>query len=198
MDWPATPIEHRRRLPGYRFRKHGFFSTQRRKRVPRFLCLTCRATFSRQTFAVSYYCKRPELLQHVAAGLVAGSALRQLARSLECAPNTVARIAARLGRHTMLLHARCLEQLEGKLSEPVGSRSWFVYGLDPAPHGRGGQRSESQARRLRSRPRRATRGRFVGSTDRAQLPEPWPELYRRDWTTPLLDSNARHRLRRAF
>jgi hypothetical protein len=33
---------------------------------------------------------------------------------------------------------------------------------------------------------------------RAQLPEPWPELYRRDWTTPLLDSNARHRLRRAF
>ncbi len=34
--------------------------------------------------------------------------------------------------------------------------------------------------------------------NRTRLPEPWPELYRRDWTTPLLPSNARHRLLRAF
>jgi len=205
MHWPLTAVEylsnfqplfcpwrncaqHRRNSSGYRFRRHGFFSTLRRRRVPRFLCLTCRRTFSRQTFSVSYYRKRPELLRAVAAGLVAGSALRQLARSLECCVSTIANISARLGRHTMLLHARALKQLRGKVGEPlvldhfetfeftqdypfgvataVGAYSWFVYGLDPAPHARSGSRSPLQERRLRSRPHRATRGRYLGSTCR--------------------------------
>ena len=205
MHWPSTPTEHlssfrppfcprrdctehHRRTPGYRFRKHASYSTKRRRGIPRFLCLTCRRTFSRQAFAVSYYSKRPELLRPVAAGLVAGSALRQIARSLSCAPNTVARISARLGRHAMLLHAHTLTQLQGRLEEPiafdhfetfeftqdypfgvatpVGAESWFVYALDPAPHGRGGRVSPAQKSRLRSRPKRATRGRHEGSTRR--------------------------------
>lgn len=206
MHWPSTPVEYRscfqppfcpwrdcaehaRREPGYRFRRHGHFATQQRRRIPRFRCLTCRRTFSRQTFAVSYYCKRPELLGKVAAGLVAGSAFRQLARSLECGPTTVARISARLGRHAMLLHAKSLEALRDRLTEPivfdhfetfeftqdlpfgigtsVGSESWFVYGLDPAPHGRAGRLSAARKRRLRSRPKRALHGRYRGSTRRA-------------------------------
>ena len=205
MDWPETPVEyrsafqptfcprpscseHRRTRPGYRCSKDGGYSTKRRKRVQRFICSTCGEGFSTQTFSATYYCKRPELLRPVAAGLVAGSALRQIARSEECSPNTVARMAARLGRHAMLLHALCLEQLQAKVSEPlvfdhletfeftqdypvgigtaVGSESWFVYGLDPAPHGRGGRRSEVQEKRLRSRPKRALRGRYAGSTRR--------------------------------
>lgn len=205
MHWPVTPTEHlskfqpsfcpwrrcpehRRRLAGYRFYRHGFFSTKTRRRIPRFRCLTCERTFSRQTFCVSYYRKRPWLLGPVAAGIVAGSALRQLARSLECSPNTVARISAHLGRHAMLLQASALGELRGRITEPinldhfetfeftqdypfgvatpVGMRSWFVYGVDPAPHGRGGRRSESQARRLRGRPRRATHGRYGGSATR--------------------------------
>jgi len=175
-------------MPGYRFRRHGFYSTKRRRRIPRFRCLTCKRTFSRQTFSVSYYRKRPELMRGVAAGIVAGSALRQIARTLECAPNSVARISAHLGRHAMLLHAHVLSHLEGRLDEPVvfdhfetyecthdypfgvatavGSRSWFVYGLDPAPHARVGRRSPAQERRLRSRPKRAGRGRYHGSTRR--------------------------------
>jgi transposase-like protein len=205
MNWPATPVEywsdfpptfcpwrdcpeHRRGVPGYRFWRHGSYSTDRRRRIPRFLCLRCRKTFSRQTFSLTYYRKRPELLRHVAAGLVGGSALRQIARTLDCAPNTVARISARLGRHAMLLHARSLRELRGKLKEavaldhfetfeftqdypfgvatPVGARSWFVYGLDPAPHRRAGKRSPAQSRRLRSRPGRALHGRYLGSTER--------------------------------
>jgi len=205
MKWPTTPIEylsdfqprhcpwrecaeHRRRGPGFRFRRHGFYSTDRRRRIPRFLCSTCRRTFSRQTFSVSYYRKRPGLLHRVAAGLVAGSALRQIARSLDCAPNTVARISAHLGRHAMLLHARALDDLRGCLDEPVvfdhfetfefsqdcpfgvgtavGARSWFVYGLDPAPHRRSGRRSAAQQRRLRSRPSRALHGGLEASTRR--------------------------------
>jgi len=342
MDWPNTPVEYRsdfqppfcprracpehlRRRPGYRYRHEGFYSTKRRRRIPRYRCLCCRKSFSRQTFSVSYYSKRPELLRPVAAGLVAGSALRQIARSVDCSPNTVARISARLGRHALLLHARCLEQLRGRTDEvvvfdhfesfeltqdypfgvatAVGARSWFLYGLDPAPHGRAGRRSAAQQRRLQSRPRRRMRGRYAGSTrrlldqllqlprsdeplrlrcdshpdyqrairghperhriqvhhypnplrgpkgsprslraivrdcamfpvdllhkilrhslahyrretiaftrrinaamerlfyDRIELPEPWPMLYRREWTTPLLPANARHDLRRAF
>ena len=205
MRWPSTPVEHlggfqpafcprrgcpehRRITPGYRFRRHGTYSSRRRSRVPRFLCLTCRHTFSRQTFAVSYYRKRPELMRPVAAGLVAGSAHRQIARSLRCAPSTVTRLAARLGRHAILLLAYALTELGGRVAEPfvldhfetfeftqdypfgvatpVGAHSWFVYGLDPAPHVRTGHRSVHQQRRLESRPRRAARGGYQGSTRR--------------------------------
>jgi len=185
--WPTCP-EHRRREPGYRCWRHGSFDTARRRNVPRFLCCRCRRSFSRQTFSTSYYKKRPELLRPIAAGLVAGSALRQLARSLRCAPNTVAGVAAHLGRHAMLLHQRTLDRLAGRLGEPiafdhfeafeysqdfpfgvataVGADSWFVYALDPAPHRRSGRRSPAQARRLRARPERALRGGYLASTQR--------------------------------
>jgi transposase-like protein len=204
MDWPRTPVErvklfrppfcpwqncfeHRRQDRGYRFRRHGFYDTFRRT-VPRFLCLRCRRTFSRQTFSTSYYLKRPELLLPTAAALQASSALRQIARSLSCAPSTPTRLAARLGRHAMLLHGRALAHLRGRLSEPivldhfetfeftqdcpfgvataVGARSWFVYGLDPAPHARTGRRTPLQVRRLASRPRRELRGGYRSSTRR--------------------------------
>jgi len=156
--------------------------------VPRFLCLTCRRTFSRQTFSTSYYLKRPELLLPLAAALQAGGALRQIARTLLCAHSTTARLAARLGRHAMLLQARALEALRGRLAEPVvlahfetfefsqdlpfgiatpvGSRSWFVYGLDPAPHARTGRRTEAQIRRMRGLPHRRAFGGYRGSTTR--------------------------------
>ena len=106
--------------------------------------------------------KRPELLGPVAAGLVAGSAHRQIARSLGCAPSTVTRLSARIGRHALLLQALALRQL-GPIKEsivldhfetfvfsqqdrlgiatPVGQHSWFSYGLDPAPHRRAGRRA---------------------------------------------------------
>ncbi len=206
MDWPQTPTEylskfqppfcpwrecseHRRVLPGYGFQRHGYFSTGRRWKIPRFRCKTCKRTYSRQTFSVSYYRKRPELLLPIAAGLVAGSALRQIARSVDCAPNTAARMAAHLGRHSMLLHAESLACLRGRVKEPfgfdhfetfeftqdypfgigtsVGVDTWFTYTFDPAPHGRGGTRTPAQARRLRGRPKRPMHGCYEGSTSRA-------------------------------
>jgi len=205
MHWPKIPVErlrffsprfcpwlecpeHTRRTPGYRFRQHGSYATRRRSAVPRFLCCTCRRTFSRQSFAVSYYLKRPELLVPVAAGLQAGSAHRQLARTLGCAHSTVTRLSARLGRHAMLLSAHSLQHLEGHLAEPVvldhfetfeftqdfpfgvatpvGRDSWFVYGLDPAPHLRTGKRSTTQQARLERRPRRILHGGYESSSIR--------------------------------
>jgi hypothetical protein len=205
MDWPGTPVEHlsgfqphfcprrgcpehTRKSPGYRFERLGFYVTSRRWRIPRFRCLACRGSFSRQTFAVSYYSKRPELLVPVAAGLVAGSAHRQIARSTGCAPSTVTRMAARLGRHAILLLARARSEMLGWVDEPlvldhfetlestqdypfgvatlVGARSWFVYDLDPAPHGRSGKISQEQRERLAGRPRRTTHGGYFGSSRR--------------------------------
>jgi hypothetical protein len=114
--------------------------------------------------------KRPELAPAIAAGLLAGSAHRQIARSLGCAPSTVTRLAARLGRHALLLLAHSLERVERieepvvyddfesfffcqefavGMGTPVGQVSWFIYGLDYAPHRRGGRRSP--ARRARRR-----------------------------------------------
>ena len=98
--------EHRRTRPGYRYRVHTAYATARGRRIPRFLCLTCRKTFSQRAFSAFYYLKRPELLLPVAAFLNAGAGHRQIARSLGCAHSTVNRLSARLGRHALLLQAR--------------------------------------------------------------------------------------------
>ena len=132
-------------------------------RIPRFLCNACKRTCSRQTFSTTYYLKRRELLVAVAAGLAACSAHRQIARSMHCSKTSVTRMAERLGRHAILFHARCLESL-GEISEPVvhdhfeafirrhdhalgigtavGSNSWFVSDVDPAPHRGSGRRPD--------------------------------------------------------
>jgi len=52
------------------------------------------------------------------------------------------------------------------VATPVGRDSWFVYGLDPAPHLRTGQRSALQHARLARRPRRALRGGYLASSAR--------------------------------
>lgn len=200
MQWPDRPVEQQpgrfrpphcpwrdcpehTRLHGdyVGFRRYGSYVRQcDGRRVPRFLCARCGRTFSLQTFSCTYYLKRPELLSRIAAGLNAGSALRQLARTLGCGPSTATRLSARLGRHALLLQVAALETLSG-VPEPVvldhfetfafsqndplgiatlvGQSSWFVYGLDPAPHRRSGtitpfQRKRLERRRGPSHPRR--------------------------------------------
>ena len=203
---PCPPIEGRRpdrfrpphcprrECPAHRFRagyrcsKAGYYQRQcdPLRKIPRYLCSSCRKTFSRQAFAATYYLKRPELLPPVAAGLVAGSAHRQIARSLGCAPSTVTRLSARLGRNALLLQAEALQELT-PFDEPivfdhfetfaysqedrlgigtaVGQRSWFVYSFDPAPHRRAGRRGAR--RRAPRRPLLAPQpGSVVRSTSR--------------------------------
>ena len=186
MDWPSTTIEsveHDRFTPSFcprpgcsqhRVAPASFLyrrlraTYQRRcdgRVVPRFVCGTCRRGFSQQSFAVSYYLKRPELTVPIARGVVNGSAHRQIARVVGCAPSTVTKRIARLGRHAQLLHQLCVAALPG-LDEPlnyddfetftgsqyhpcgvgtsVGHHSWFLYGLGFAPHRRGGRLSPAQ------------------------------------------------------
>ena len=181
MRWPHTPVQLVRpsrflppfcpwpTCPAHRARGRGFhrFGSYRTKtsprRIPRFRCLDCKHTCSRQTFSTTYYLKRPELLVPVASGLAACSCHRQIARSSHCAKTSVTRLAERLGRHAILFHARCRAQVPA-LTEPVvhdhfevfvgrqdhalgvgtavGATSRFVYDLDPAPHRGPGRRPD--------------------------------------------------------
>jgi hypothetical protein len=87
---------------------------------------------------------------------------------MRCAKTSVTRLAERLGRHAILFHSRCLDHIEA-IGEPivhdhfetfigrqdralgigtaVGSQSWFVYDVDPAPHRGSGRRPDRKARR---------------------------------------------------
>jgi transposase-like protein len=94
---------HNPLLPGWRFHHRGSFrSNCHPKPIPRALCLHCRRSFSAQTFASSYWLKKPQLLPQIATLTVAGCANRQIARTLACAPATVDSQLARLGRHCLL------------------------------------------------------------------------------------------------
>ena len=208
VDWPRTPVE---RTPAKRFkppfcpwRECGShqratfravrFGTYRRKfdrrTIPRFRCKACGRTFSLQTFACTYYLKKPKLLTQVAAGLVACDAARQTARSLGCSHTTVVHQANRIGRHALLLNALAMEML-GPISESlvfdhaetfqycqempvgigtaVGSESLFTYALDPTPHRLGGAMTPGRAKRLKALKKRCGElpaGSYRKSTER--------------------------------
>jgi hypothetical protein len=152
--------------------------------VRRYYCRVGKHGFSKQAFSVTYYLKRPELTVPIFAGLQAGSGHRQLARSLGCAPSTVTRQSARLGRHALLLTALALSELDAVderlvidhfesfvrtqdypvgVATVVGNQSWFIYGLDPAPHKRTGKRSRFQEAKRKARTPQSGQGGYTGS-----------------------------------
>jgi len=171
---------------GYRPTRRGSYrrACDPQRRIPRFRCPTCRRTFSMQSFATSYYLKRPELLHPIAGMLVAGSAHRQIARHIGCAPATVTRLSVRLGRHARLLQGHAMAQLT-QIEEPVvfdhfetfvrsqqerlgigtavGQESWFVYALDGARY-LGPRRRSRRKRSLKRAPKKASVGAVVVSS----------------------------------
>jgi transposase-like protein len=205
VQWPIQPVEIQRRFAPpfcphracfqhrqtdprrFAYKRHGSYVRGDGRRVPRYLCCTCNRSFSKQSFATSYFLKRPELLVPVAKALVNGSAHRQIARMVGCAPATVTRLSARLGRHAQLLQVMALlhlssdtedtildhtETFEGTQDQPiaigtlVGRDSWFVYGIDANTHRRSGRRSRFQQERLLRRAYRDPLGGFEGSAGR--------------------------------
>lgn len=205
MHWPIQPVQIQRHFAPpfcprqdcpqhlltsprrFAYRLFGSYRRSDGRRVPRYRCGVCGRTFSKQSFAATYYLKRPELLVPVASGLVNGSAHRQIARVVGCAPSTVTRLSARLGRHALLLHVLALgglgedteelvldhvEAFEGSQDAPiavatlVGATSWFCYGIEGSTHERTGRRSAPQEARRAARPRRDPRGGYEGSAAR--------------------------------
>lgn len=102
---------------GWRYKRIGYHWSQcQQKRIPRFLCLCCRRSFSTQTFATSYWLKRPDVLPQLVTKTVGCMANRQIARDLGVAPSTVDGQLARLGRHCLLYHT-----LQMRDAKPVSS-----------------------------------------------------------------------------
>ncbi len=127
---PACPF-HLRDRQRWRFEKIGFFERQSPPyQVQRYRCLSCRRSFSDQTFRATYWMRRADLLAAVLGRLQSCSGFRQMARELRVSPTSIAGVVARLGRHCLLFH----EQLrpKGALGEELSadgfeSFEWSQY-----------------------------------------------------------------------
>ncbi len=96
---------HMQLASGWRFKRIGTFGRQvAPHRIQRFLCLHCRRSFSTQTFATTYWLKRPDVLPDLLTKTTGCMANRQIARDLHVSPSTVDHQLARLGRHCLLYH----------------------------------------------------------------------------------------------
>ena len=154
----------------WRFKRKGFYERQCGPcRIQRYVCRSCRRNFSTQTFATTYWLKRPRLLAPLFDRLVECSALRQIARGLGVTHSTLQRQSERLGRHCLLV----LDALgpRGAPTEPLvldGFRtfehsqywpfdlnllvgvSYYVYGFNDAELRRTGtMRSDQRDKRAR-------------------------------------------------
>ncbi len=101
---------HNQIRSGWRYKKAGFFTRQTRPRcIQRYQCLVCHRFFSTQTFDVTYWLKRPEVVSTLLTKAVGCMANRQIARDIGVSPKTVDDQLSRLGRHCMLYHGQRLE-----------------------------------------------------------------------------------------
>jgi transposase-like protein len=153
---------------GWRFKKKGFFLRDTApQRIQRYRCSGCHRSFSSQTFALTYWLRRPDLPRKLFLRLLACSAYRQIARDLGVSPTTVLRQVERLGRHCLLFHERL--RPKGALSESlvvdgfetfefsqytpvhfhtaVGADSHYVYGFTDSELRRKGRMTAQQQQR---------------------------------------------------
>ena len=204
---PRTACHFHRCASGWRFLRHGSFHPQASlQRIPRFRCVHCGVTFSSQTFSPTYWLRRPDVLAATAFRLLACSGYRQIAREARCAPTTVMRHAARLGRHALLyLHGH---RSAGPLAEPVvgdgfesfafsqyhplhlhlvvGSQSHFTYAFTHSELRRKGRmtdrqhrrRAQLEARHGRPDPRGIEKG--MAAALALAVPEPQALVFRSD------------------
>ena len=163
---PRTSCRYHRSPAGWRFKRIGFFDRAcQPRRIQRYLCLHCRRSFSTQTFSLTYWLRRPALLQPLFYRLLACSGFRQIARELRAAHSTLVHLAARLGRHCLLfqrLHQPPIrepvaldgfESFEWSQYFPchfhvlVGCESHFLYGFTDSPLRRKGSMTAHQRTR---------------------------------------------------
>ena len=134
------------------------------RRIQRYRCSHCRRSFSTQTFAPTYWLRRPDALARVYEGLVACAGYRQIARATGLSPSTVQHHATRLGRHALLFlaeHRPCgaprevlvldgFETFEHSQYYPfhanlaVGAESHFLYAFTDAELRRKGRMTPAQ------------------------------------------------------
>jgi hypothetical protein len=96
---------------GWKWRHFGvYYRKALPRRIRRFQCLHCNVTFSCQTFSVTYWLKRPDIIAQLPTKTTGGACNSQIARDLGVSPATIDRHIYRLGRHCLLFHARMMKQ----------------------------------------------------------------------------------------
>jgi len=114
---PRCP-SHRQDAGPWRWQRAGFFLRRAAPcRIQRYRCVDCGRHFSDQTFSATYWLKRPGLLLPVFEAQSHCTGFRQLARTLDCSPQTVMGLVRRLGRHCLLFHE--LHRPKGEFNEPL-------------------------------------------------------------------------------
>ena len=109
---PNPKCKHHHPLPdGFHYKEDGtYLRKSDNRRIQRYLCLSCKRSFSTQTFSVTYWMKRPHLITDVIMKTAGGMANRQIARDLHVNPGTIDRTISRIARHCLLFHVRSMQQ----------------------------------------------------------------------------------------
>lgn len=96
---------------------HGSYEAKCRAHpIPRFRCLACRRTFSRQTFRADYRDHKPHLNGALFQLLASGVGIRQSARQLQLSPRCAELKFRKLARHMRRLNINVQRPLEGDVS----------------------------------------------------------------------------------
>jgi transposase-like protein len=115
-------------ISGWRFKKAGFFVRRQSPHcIQRYQCHSCRRYFSTQTFHISYWLKRADVVSTLLTKSVGCMANRQIARDLGVAPKTIDDQLSRLGRHCMLYHCRQVESMPLPASVVVDGFETFEH-----------------------------------------------------------------------
>ena len=156
--------------PDWRVGFWGFYrSPASRRPLQRLRCRSCKRTFTARTFSADYWLHHRAAFIPVARASVAGSGLRQTARSFRLSHATVGRHLARAGRLCLVFHRKMVRSARRCPSEPfafdgfetfeysqffpchlnlaVGARSWMVYHFTHSPLRRKGSMTREQKSR---------------------------------------------------
>ena len=113
---PNPRCRHHRESVGWRFHRRGSSRPRcRRFSIPRFHCLACRRTFSRQSFRADRGDRRPETNVRIFEMLASGVGLRQIARNLHLNAQSVQNKLRKYGPVLGHMHDNLCRQLpEGR------------------------------------------------------------------------------------
>ncbi|MGE0144281.1 MAG: hypothetical protein AB7I19_11675 [Planctomycetota bacterium] len=104
------------RPPQHFYKLHGtFWPNWSKEPVVRMRCKSCKTTFSRQTFRMSRYDRRPEVNAELFSRLASGGGLRQSARELGLSPSGVQWKFRKIARHLLQLHRHRIRPVHASL-----------------------------------------------------------------------------------
>lgn len=162
---PNTGCPHHRNPTSRFFKRTGFYRAMcRTEPIPRYLCCTCRRSFSAQTFKVDYRDHRPHVNARVFALLTSGVGFRQTSRNVGLSHVSVLRKAMKLGRSLGELHKNLMQGLQTGLTYVLDEeetyetsplrpltvpyllehQTWFVVATDVEPIRRLARRGSSR------------------------------------------------------